>query len=77
MTIIQKDPTFSLLASDLREPEPIVTLAFTNAELEAMNRHCLKFRDLVRGGGTPTNEQDARFMRYQRVTYAAGVANGE
>jgi len=49
---------------------------FTLAELQAMHRYCLKYRDLVRGGGTPTTEQDAMFMLFQRVTYSAGVACG-
>ena len=49
---------------------------FTPAELQAMHRYCLKYRDLVRAGKKPTADQDARFMRYQRVTYATGVACG-
>ena len=49
---------------------------FTPAELQALHRFCLKYRDLVRAGNKPTPEQDARFMRYQRVTYATEVACG-
>jgi hypothetical protein len=53
-----------------RQPE------FTQAELLAMHRYCLKFRDLVRRGDIPTQEQLDRFMRFQRVTYGEGVAGG-
>ncbi len=66
---------FSALAGDLREQEPLISLAFTNAELEAMNCYCLKFKELVRGGGTPTMEQNTRFMLYQTVCYSEGVAH--
>ena len=75
MTIVQQDPTLSLLAADLREPEPANTVAFTTAELEAMNRYCLKFRDLVRGGGTPTKQQEDSFMQYQAICYQEGAAH--
>ena len=56
--------------------ERIQAPEFSPAELQAMHRWCLKYRDLVRGGGIPTREQDARFLRYSRVTYATGVADG-
>lgn len=47
---------------------------FTPAELRAMHRWCLRYRDLVRGGGTPSKDQDELFMLFSRATYAAGVA---
>lgn len=46
---------------------------FTHSELQALNRYCLKYRDLVRGGGTPTAEQDQQFMLFQSVCYAEGA----
>jgi|GEM_PF-3001236 len=49
---------------------------FEPYELQAMHRYCLEYRDLVRGGGTPTPEQDEMFMAFQRVCYAEGVALG-
>ncbi len=56
-------------ASDVTEPY------FSVQELQAMHRWCLKYRDLVRGGGIPTPVQDRRFMAYQTATHWAGVAN--
>ncbi len=53
-----------------RQPE------FTQAELQAMHSRCIKYRNIVQAGGTPTPEQDARFLKFQRVTYAMGVACG-
>ena len=47
---------------------------FTPDELQAMHRWCLKYRDLVRAGVTPTLEQDAQFRILARVTYETGVA---
>lgn len=49
---------------------------FTPAELQAMHRWCLRYRDLVRCGRTPTGEQDQQFLLFSFVTYAEGVANG-
>ena len=49
---------------------------FSLEELDEMNRRCLKYRDLVRGGGTPTPEQDNTFWEFQLVCYAKGVAYG-
>lgn len=39
-----------------------------------MHKYCLRYRDLVRGGKTPTKEQDEQFMLFQRACYAHGVA---
>jgi len=47
---------------------------FTPTELQALHKFCLKYRDLVRGGGKPTPEQDEKFMAFQKVCYAEGVA---
>jgi hypothetical protein len=52
------------------------TPEFTHAELQAMHRYCLKYRDLYRSGGTPTPEQGEKFMLFQFVCYAEGVADG-
>ena len=54
--------------------EEIAPQEFTPDELEAMHRWCLKYRDLVRAGITPTLEQDAQFRILARVTYETGVA---
>jgi hypothetical protein len=51
------------------------TTFFTPQELDAMNRYCLRFRDLVRAGGTPSAEQEASFMRYQQICYSEGAAH--
>ena len=53
-----------------------LTLDFTMAELEAMHRFCLRFRELVRRGGDPTPEQEEAFMAFQFVCYETGVAVG-
>jgi hypothetical protein len=50
--------------------------AFTREELQAMHRWCLKYRDLVRSGGTPTAKQDDQFLVFSRVCYAEGIARG-
>jgi hypothetical protein len=47
---------------------------FTLEELAALQRFCLRYRDLVRSGRTPTPEQDARFVRYSAVCYMTGAA---
>ena len=47
---------------------------FTSDELAAFHLWCLKFRDLVRGGGTPSAEQEEMFWLMSRVCYEAGVA---
>ena len=49
---------------------------FSLEELDEMNRRCLKYRDLVRGGGTPTTKQDNAFLAFQLVCYAEGVNYG-
>ena len=74
MTLTQE--TFHAdIAAELRQPEPPPDLpVFTTRELMSMLRWCIKYRDLVQSGGTPTPEQDARFMRFQLVTYTEGVA---
>jgi hypothetical protein len=48
---------------------------FSDIELTQMHRYCLKYRDLVRGGGILTDKQHDRFMRFQRVCYMEGVAH--
>lgn len=48
---------------------------FTPAELEAMNSYCLKFRALMRGGGTPTKAQEERFMAFSGICYSLGAAH--
>jgi len=54
--------------------EEIAPPDFTTAELQAMHRWCLIYRDAVRAGITPTIEQDAQFRILARVTYETGVA---
>tara|TARA_R110000772_G_scaffold267274_1_gene390891 strand:- start:5319 stop:5486 length:168 start_codon:yes stop_codon:yes gene_type:complete len=49
---------------------------FTPAELQAMHKWCLKYRDLVRSGGKPSDEQDETFILFSTVTYQTGVALG-
>ena len=49
---------------------------FTPAELQAMHRWCLKYRDMVRSGGTPTAEQEEMFWLMSRMCYQEGVAHG-
>ena len=39
-----------------------------------MHRYCLKYRDLVRNGGTPNPAQDRKFLIYSRICYRSGVA---
>lgn len=50
--------------------------AFTPEELQAMHRYCLKYRDLVRSGGTPTEAQTEKFRAFSNVCYLEGVACG-
>ena len=47
---------------------------FTTNELQAMHRYCLKYRDLVRSGETPTDTQSLKFLRFQTICYAEGIA---
>jgi len=49
---------------------------FSQIELTAMHRYCLRYRDFVRASATPTAKQDERFMLFQAVCYAEGVAGG-
>ncbi|MDO8864134.1 hypothetical protein Q6D67_20825 [Haliea sp. E1-2-M8] len=48
--------------------------AFTPAELQAMHKWCLKYRDLVRSGGKPSGQQDNLFRMFSTVCYATGAA---
>lgn len=57
------------------QPETSGNPYFTSAELAAMNRYCLRFRDLVCGGGTPTKQQEKNFMQYQDICYEEGAAH--
>ena len=59
-------------ASRLERPQ--VVPEFSNQELQALHRWCLKYRDLVRGGDTPTEVQGERFLLFSRVCYGEGVA---
>ena len=52
--------------------EEIAPPDFTTAELQAMHRWCLRYRDRVRCGDNPTAEQDARFMAYSAIGYQEG-----
>lgn len=47
---------------------------FTQAELLAFHRWCLKYRALVRGGGTRNKEQGEQFQLFSKACYAYGVA---
>ena len=47
---------------------------FTQTELQVLHRYCLRYRDLVREGKTPTPEQDENFFLFQRITYTFEVA---
>ncbi|RLA42561.1 MAG: hypothetical protein DRR42_23205 [Gammaproteobacteria bacterium] len=49
---------------------------FSDIELIQMHNYCIKYRDLVRSGAAPTEEQSTRFMKYQRVCFGEGVAYG-
>jgi len=46
---------------------------FSRKELDEINHYCLTYRELVRGGGTPTTQQDNAFFEFQSVCYAEGV----
>jgi hypothetical protein len=50
-------------------------ILFSPGDLIPLHRYCLHYRSLVRSGQTPTQEQDERFMRYQEICYAEGVAH--
>lgn len=47
---------------------------FTQAELQAMHRYCIKYLDLVRGGETPTDNQSTDFKPFQTIFYAEAAA---
>jgi hypothetical protein len=51
-------------------------MEFTPQELQAMHRYCLKYRELVLSDSTPSKEQDANFLIFQRHCYESGVAHG-
>ena len=74
-TLIVEDKFFSDLAEPVKESPPGLPY-FTDIELTQMHRYCLKYHDLVRGGGTPTEDQDRQFMLYQKACYTEGVAYG-
>lgn len=46
---------------------------FSRKELDEINHYCLIYRELVRGGGKPTTQQDNAFFEFQSVCYAEGV----
>jgi hydrogenase maturation factor len=46
---------------------------FTQSELQAMHRYCIKYRDLVCSGQTPEKEQDHTFLLFAAVCYAEGI----
>ena len=69
-----EDASLVEFAFEMRESEPLNLPLFTANELQAMHRYCLKYRDLVRGSGTPTVEQSEYFMAFQQVCYALGAA---
>lgn len=50
---------------------------FSIEELATLQYWCLKYARFVGGGGTPTAEQDARFLSFQAICYATGVASVE
>jgi hypothetical protein len=49
---------------------------FSQTELRAMHRWCLKYQDVVCSDGTTTPEQDRKFLAFSKVTYSEGVALG-
>jgi hypothetical protein len=42
---------------------------FTPAELQAMHRWCLKYRDRVRNGDVPGSDDDELFLDLSAITY--------
>lgn len=48
---------------------------FTAAELMEMDEYCRIYRDLVRGGGIPSEEESEYFMAYQGACYVLGIAH--
>tara|TARA_B110000503_G_C6781881_1_gene263622 strand:- start:311 stop:511 length:201 start_codon:yes stop_codon:yes gene_type:complete len=48
---------------------------FKKPDFEEMNNWCLLYRDIVRGGGMPSKEQDAVFLSFSHVCFEAGVAH--
>lgn len=59
---------------DMQNSSLTPTPDFTPDELQQMHKYCLKYRDLVREGQTPTLEQDENFFLFQRIAYAFEVA---
>ena len=69
------DTLFADLAAGLKEKErPPQLPYFSDIELTQMHNYCIKYRDLVRNGETPTEEECKRFMLFQRVCYGEGIA---
>jgi hypothetical protein len=55
------------------------TLTFTLAEIRAMRRYCLEYRDICRDyidhdGRAPTDEESRRFMAFLNVLRGGGDA---
>ena len=70
-----------LLTSKLPELAQAIP-AFAPEELQVMRRellemdcYCRQYRDHVRAGSKPTFMDDVKFMAFQKVCYAQGVAN--
>ena len=72
-----KPDTFFIGLIDIDPEKPPGLPYFSDIELTQMHRYCLRYRDLVRGGGTPTKQQDELFMQFQRICYMEGVAHGQ
>jgi hypothetical protein len=47
---------------------------FTQSELHEIHSYCLQYRDLVRAGGIPTDNQTEQFLAFSNVCYGEGVA---
>lgn len=58
-----------------RIPRIVAAPRFTLEELATLQHWCIKYCNLVRGGGTPTPAQDRRFLEFSAITYAMGVAD--
>ena len=58
------------------KPNPFKPPEFTPDELEYMHSWCLQYSASVKRGEKTTEFQDAKYRRYQREAYKAGVAHG-
>ena len=58
------------------EVQRATTPAFTKDELEYLHLYCLIYRDNVRKGYRPTQEEDSQFRSFARVCYSQGANNG-